>query len=398
MKKFLIFSGLAAVCLFILLKKEQMFMFAPAEKETTANASGLKLIKTSFGELKNWNLDSQIDAAESFRRSCKKIINENKKFMSDAELRLPTDSYKKICQKFLKKQPIDTPSFKKFIEENFTPFLVTENGKEKGKFTSYFEASVNASRIPDKTYKYPIYGKPFDLVEINLKDFDSELPNRRLVGRIENQKFVPYYTRREIEKNKINAPVLLWGDSLIDIHIMQIQGSAVAKLNTGEKVRIGYAENNGLPFKGIGSVLLEKGLVKPGEASMSHIKKWLKNNPGKAEENLHENNRYIFHRLTNSDGPIGAHGVALQAGRSLAVDRKYIPLGALLWLETTGPDKEKIEKLVVAQDIGSAIKGIVRGDYFWGSGADDVLDKAGRMNSTGRYFIFIPKEMEKLYE
>ena len=127
---------------------------------------------------------------------------------------------------------------------------------------------------------------------------------------------------------------------------------------------------------------------------MSHIKKWLQNNPDKADEIYHENDRFIFHRLLNTEGPLGAHGVPLHAGRSLAVDRSYIPLGSLLWLDTTGPDKEPLQKLVVAQDIGSAIKGCVRGDYFWGSGADDVLDKAGRMNSQGRYYLFMPKITE----
>ena len=108
---------------------------------------------------------------------------------------------------------------------------------------------------------------------------------------------------------------------------------------------------------------------------------------------MRENKRFIFHRISRADGPIGAHGVPLHAGRSLAVDRRYIPLGSLIWLETTGPDREKIEKLVVAQDIGSAIKGPIRGDYFWGHG-EDALKYAGRMNSKGRYFILLPKGTE----
>lgn len=172
---------------------------------------------------------------------------------------------------------------------------------------------------------------------------------------------------------------------------MQIQGSAVATLPDGRTVRISYADNNGHPFKGIGSILLEKGYIKLGEATMGNIKKWLKANPKIAAREMRENKRFIFHRISRADGPIGAHGVPLHAGRSLAVDRRYIPLGSLIWLETTGPDHEKIEKLVVAQDIGSAIKGPIRGDYFWGSGKDDVLEKAGKMNSAGRYFILIPQ-------
>ena len=173
---------------------------------------------------------------------------------------------------------------------------------------------------------------------------------------------------------------------------MQIQGSAVAQMEDGSKIRIGYADNNGRQFKGIGSILLEEKLIKPGQASMGKIKKWLKENPEKAVAPMNKNERYVFHRLINSEGPIGAQGVSLTAGRSLAVDRKYIPLGALLWLETNGPDKEEIHKLVIAQDIGGAIKGGVRGDYFWGSGDDDVLEKAGKMHAKGKYYILLPKD------
>ena len=134
--------------------------------------------------------------------------------------------------------------------------------------------------------------------------------------------------------------------------------------------------------------------MQPGQASMGKIKKWLKENPDKAIEPMNKNKRYVFHRLVNADGPIGAQGVSLTSGRSLAVDRTYIPLGALLWLETTGPDKENINKLVVAQDIGGAIKGAVRGDYFWGSGGDEILEKAGRMHAKGKYYILIPNSTE----
>ena len=193
------------------------------------------------------------------------------------------------------------------------------------------------------------------MIEVNLRDFDSSLPAKRLVGRIENKKLVPYFTRDEITKQDLDAPVILWADSYVDIYVMQIQGSAVATLDDSSKVRIGYAENNGRDFKGIGSILLEKGLIEPGKASMGNIKKWLKENYDEALVPMNQNHRYVFHRLSNADGPIGAQGVSLTAGRSLAVDKSFIPLGSLLWLETTGPDKEPINKLVVAQDIGLSL-------------------------------------------
>ncbi len=148
----------------------------------------------------------------------------------------------------------------------------------------------------------------------------------------------------------------------------------------------------GRRFKGIGSILLGKGLLEAGKADMMSIKKWLEENPQQAAAIMQENERYIFHRLMTTPGPVGAFGIPLTAGRSLAVDRRYIPLGAVLWLSTTTPDRRPLNKMVAAQDIGSAIKGAVRGDYFWGSGGDEILNSAGRMNSSGHYYIFLPRE------
>lgn len=350
----------------------------------------VQLTKADFSELKNWNKDNLSEIKKGFTDSCEKILSEKKEFLGNAAIKIPTQAYQEICLKFIDERITNTQQIKDFMEANFTPYLISDNGNEIGKFTSYYESALNGSYQKDNKYKYPIYGKPKDLIEINTKDFDDTQPNKRYVGRIVNQKLVPYYTREEISQNEINAPVILWGDSLIDINIMQIQGSAVATLPDGNKIRIGYAENNGHPFCGLGSILLAKGWLKQGESSMIHIKDWLKNNPDKADEIYNENKRYIFHRIIKGEGPIGAQGVALQAGRSLAVDRSIIPLGSLLWLETSTPNNKQLEKLVIAQDIGSAIKGIVRGDYFWGSGSDEILKLAGSMNQEGRYFILIP--------
>lgn len=349
------------------------------------------LVETTFDDLTNWKNDELgIDISKAFSDSCLKIRGEKGEFLSGSYIKIPTKIYQELCNKFM----LSSADFKTFIEENFTPYLVTEDGNEFGKFTSYYESRINASFTKSDKYKYPIHGKPKDLIEIRLKDLDETLPNKTYVGRVKNNKIVKYYTRSEIYNQEIDAPVILWADNFIDVYVMQIQGSAVAHLDDGRDVRVGYAENNGHPFKGIGSILLSKGLIQPGQASMGSIKKWLNENGDIAVKNMLENERYIFHRIVEAEGPIGAQGVPLRAGRSMAVDRSYIPLGSLIWLETTGPNKEKIEKLVVAQDIGSAIKGAIRGDYFWGSGNDDILEYAGKMNSPGRYFILIPKGVE----
>lgn len=351
------------------------------------------LKKVKFSDLSGFEDDDMLAAYNAFAKSCDAISKQTGEFIGNAEIKINRKDYLTICQK---SKGIIPAKFKDFIKNNFTPYQVLYKGKSEGKFTAYYEAQLNASYQRDEKYKYPIYGIPYDLIEVNLVDFDQTLPNKKILGRIENGKLVPYYSREHIFKNRIKAPIILWSDSYIDIYIMQIQGSAVAHLPDGSQLRISFAESNGRQFKGIGSILLQKGLVKPGQASMGNIKKWLKENPVLAEVNMNENERYIFHRLGNPEGPMGALGVPLTSGRSLAVDKTFVPLGALLWLETYKPDGTEMNKLVLAQDIGSAIKGAIRGDYFWGSGGDDVLEEAGKMNSKGQYFILIPNKVENM--
>lgn len=347
----------------------------------------IELSSADFEELDGWQEDDLATFIQVFADNCRRIGEIKTPFLDNSRIKIKTAAYQRICSDFSAQKQWEESTFRSFIEQNFTPFLIQADGTAEGKFTSYYESEIRASRQRHGKYRWPVYGKPNDLIEINLRDFSPDLPDTRLVGRINGQKMIPYYTRAEIEKNSIQAPVLLWGDSPVDIHIMQIQGSAVARLDDGSNIRIGYADNNGRQFRGIGSILLQKKLLEPNQRNMISIKKWLENNPDRAIELMQENERYIFHRIIKADGPIGAFGIPLTAGRSLAVDRQYVPLGSLLWLNTVSP---RLNKLVAAQDIGGAIKGAVRGDYFWGSGGDDVLALSGSMNTSGHYYILIP--------
>ncbi|MBQ9235722.1 MAG: MltA domain-containing protein [Alphaproteobacteria bacterium] len=358
----------------------------------TIKQKEFELVKTSFEDLGSVADDDMLGAYNAYIKSCDKIAAKHGEFLNaDSLVKINREAYLLNCQKAKQIMPA---KFKEFVLANFTPYRVLYHGSDNGRFTSYYEAEIHASRTRDDIYKYPVYGRPYDLVEVNLKDFDSSLPAKAIVGRVEDGRLKPYPSRADITAHGINAPVVIWGDSDIDIYIMQIQGSAVAILPDGERLRIAYAANNGRPFKGIGSILLSKGLLSPSQASMGSIKQWLKDNSGLAKANMEENQRYIFHKLGNPEGPVGALGVPLTAGRSLAVDTSYMPLGALLWLETSLSDGSPLNRLVVAQDIGGAIKGAVRGDYFYGSGGDDILEAAGKMNSTGRYFVLIPNSQE----
>lgn len=349
---------------------------------------GFEIKKSSFSELNGWQNDDLESFDKALKGVCGALLKKPQQELQSAKLTFSLKPYQAHCKKIMAINGLG--ELKAYIEHNFEPYAVLANGSESGKFTSYYEAELRASYQRGGKYQYPIYGKPNDLVELNLRDFDPALPNQRLVGRVKDGRLVKYYTRAEIDEGKLDAPVILWGDNPVDIYIMQIQGAAVAKLPDGSEVRVGYADNNGHKFKGIGSILLEKGLIKPGQTSMPEVRNWLNGNGESAKKNMLLNDRFIFHKIVDADGPVGAMGLPLTAGRSLAVDKAYIPLGAMMWLETMAPDGAKIQKLVMAQDIGSAIKGAVRGDYFWGHG-EEALAQAGRMNAKGRYFILLPK-------
>lgn len=385
MKKLLILS-----LFFLLTACPQKKESKPDELSTPAE-SRVELQAAGFDELNGWQQDNLMEILPNLQNNCNRIRKITSEKLGKSRIKIDTKLYQKICDDLDSSSFQNNDELRSFIEQNFTPFLVLDDGVAEGKFTSYYESQINASFHKHGAYKYPVYGLPDDWVEINLRDFDEALPDKRLVGRIDKKKILPYYDRAAIETTGIKAPVLMWADSDVDIHIMQIQGSAVAHMDNGQKIRVGYADNNGHPFRGIGSILKENNVLAPGQINMSAIKKWLKDNPQSAQKYLHQNPRYIFHRIITESGPIGAFGIPLQAGRSIAVDRDIVPLGAILWLSTTAPDGTPLHKLVAAQDIGSAIKGVVRGDYFWGSGGDEVLDMAGKMNAVGKYFILLPK-------
>ncbi|MBR1915893.1 MAG: murein transglycosylase A [Alphaproteobacteria bacterium] len=359
-------------------------------KKMPETPTGIELKKSSFAELNGFNQDDFKDAANAFSLSCQAIKNKPK-LLEKSQIKIDPEAYLKVCGRFENQDFSDSTDFKAFVMQNFEPYLVVYNGTPQGKFTAYYEAELRASKKKHGKYQYPIYGRPYDLIEINLKDFDETLPDKRILGRVQNNKLVPYLTRGEIEKNGLDAPVILWGDDKVDIFLMQIQGSAVALLDDGASVRISYADNNGHRFVGIGGLLLKKGLLKKGEASMDKIRDWLKKNPEIAEVNMNENPRFIFHKISDATGPIGALGVPLTAGRSLAVDTDFVPLSSLLWLETVEPSGKPLQKLVSAQDIGAAIKGAVRGDYFWGHGESALL-QAGKMNAEGQFYILMPRK------
>ena len=291
--------------------------------------------------------------------------------------------------------PGDDAGLRALLRDFFVPYAVSSPEGPIGKFTGYYEASLRGSESRSEKYSVPLYALPNDLIELDARAFDLSQDIPSIIGQVTNRRLVPYDARRTIEKNTTfsdRADVLVWVDDPVDAHLLHIQGSGRVRMPDGSERRIGYAGNNGRRFRGIGGILLSAGVLGPGQGSMPSVADWLRDNPEPAQSFMEDNPRFIFFRWIDGPGPIGALGVPLEPHRSLAVDPKYIPYGAPLWLDVDDPDGLPLDGLVVALDTGSAIRGAVRGDFFWGSG-DDAFAKAGRMNSRGRYYLFLPRSV-----
>jgi membrane-bound lytic murein transglycosylase A len=270
------------------------------------------------------------------------------------------------------------------------------DGSGDGFIIGYYEPLLRGSRTRSSKYPYPLYTTPDELLVIDLGTVYPELKNMRLRGRLQGRKVVPYYSRGEIESDpaRLQGKELFWVDDAVDLFFLQVQGSGRVKLENGETVRVGYAEQNGHPYKSIGKLLVERGELSVVEASMQGIRAWGARNPTKLGALLRENASFVFFRELPSGlpGPLGSLGVPLTAGRSLAVDTRVIPQGAPVFLATTWPATDRqLSRLMVAQDTGGAIKGNVRADFFWGFGAE-AGDQAGKMRQQGKLWVLMPTD------
>ena len=288
-----------------------------------------------------------------------------------------------------------------FFETQFVPYRLTNpDASTQGLITGYYEPLLRGARTRSAKYAQPVLGVPPDLLTIDLSDVLPDMKNMRLRGRLQGNKVVPYYSRAEIvgrqsEHAEAAGKVLLWVDDPVELFFLQIQGSGRVQLPDGKMVRIGYADQNGHPYRSIGKVLIERGDLKPEEASMQGIQAWARANPARLDELLNANPSYVFFRELppsgkDGDGPLGALGVPLTAGRSVAIDPRHVPLGASVFLATTQPNSEvPLRRLMLAQDTGGAIRGVVRADFFWGFGADAGA-QAGRMKQPGQMWVLLP--------
>ncbi|MEZ5815326.1 MAG: murein transglycosylase A [Alphaproteobacteria bacterium] len=351
----------------------------------------LTLKQVEFSDLPGWAADDLKTFVPAFSKSCQRILKAqpDEQFGSLKQAGTYGD-WQPVCRSFPNVAP---QSLKAFFESRFTPYQVLADNDSEGLFTGYYEASLKGSRMRGGPYQTPLYARADDLVMVQLGEFREDLKGRRIAGRVVDGKLVPYESREEIVSGNWphNDKVLVWVDDLVDAFFVQIQGSGVVELDDASTIRIGYAGQNGHVYYAIGRELIKRGALTKENVSMQAIRDWLTANPNEADEIMNTNASYVFFKELEGEGPLGGEGVALTAGRSLAVDHSLLSYGLPLWADIEAPIEgtQNIRRLMVAQDTGGAIRGPVRGDVFWGYGTRaEAL--AGPMKSKGRYWVLLP--------
>jgi membrane-bound lytic murein transglycosylase A len=342
------------------------------------------LVVSNWNALPGWGRDNPLDAWQGFLKSCSQLRSQT-----------PWQSVCSLAQTV--PQSPSNSALVKFFEENFVPYQVfNPDGSNNGMITGYYEPLLSGSRTPTTRYRYPLYKVPEDLITVDLGDVYPELKNKRLRGRLEGNRIVPYMERGGIDHptQPLKNKELVWVEDPIESFFLHIQGSGRVQFEDGNSMRVGYADQNGHPFRSLGRLLIDKGELTLAQTSMQGIKTWARANPYKVTEFLNGNPSFVFFKELPSDlpGPIGTLGVPLTAERSIAVDSRVIPLGSPVFLATTYPSSKKpLNRLMLAQDTGGAINGAVRADFFWGFG-DAAGKQAGIMKQQGQMWVLLPKD------
>ncbi len=349
--------------------------FVPEQqpKIISKNMPKTYLMPSNFNQLPSWKNEDYDAALESFVNSCK--TSKTKKL------------YPSLCEKA--KVTIES---KIFLEKEFQPYLInTKEGENSGLLTGYYEPELQGSLSKSTLYKYPIYATPSDLIVVDLASIYPKLKNYRLRGKLEGNKLVPYNTREKSNGN--NSKIICYTNSKIDLFFLEIQGSGRVTLDDGKTMFIGYANQNGHKYSAIGRYLVKINAMKIKDVSLQSIRAWLEKNPSRVDEVLNYNESVVYFEQRNR-AATGSLGLELTPNRSVAVDRKFIPLGSMLYLSAKIDDKN-VSKIVLAQDTGGAIKGAVRADMFLGFGKA-AMNTAGKLKSPLKLWVFLPKENNSL--
>ena len=355
----------------------------PAPPSAPAAEARGRLRLAAWSELPQWRAEPVKPALEAFLRGCGALEKQ--------------DAWKGPCAAARALPPSASEhDVAAFFESAFDPHQVLNpDDTTTGMVTGYYEPLLKGSRARSARYRFPLYAPPADMLTIDLSALHPELRNRRLRGKLEGNRVVPYLSRGDIDRDPspLRGQELAYVEDPVEAFFLHIQGSGQVELENGQRIRVGYADQNGHPFRSLGRLLIDRGELPPERASMQGIKDWARRNPARMQEFLNANPSYVFFRELPRDlpGPLGALGVPLTPERSIAVDPRVVPLGAPVYLATTWPNAvDPLQRLVVAQDTGGAIAGAVRVDFFWGFG-DAAGSLAGRMRQTGRLWVLWPR-------
>lgn len=348
-----------------------------------------------FADLPGWDRDDPRGALRALQKSC--AVFEKRApdvFINPSDLKIPVGAFRTACASMPQNADADTAA--RYIETYFAPYAVDTELGNVGLFTGYYEAMLNGSRVKTDRYSVPLHKRPDNLVMVELGEFRPHLRGERIAGFVDNGKLQPYADRAAIETGALSGKnlELVWVDDADAAFFLHIQGSGRVALPDGTTMRVGYDGQNGHVYTAIGRELIARGELTPQNTNLQSIRDWLKAHPVDAVELRRKNPSYIFFRELTGDGPIGAQNVALTPTRSLAVDPRFVPYGAPVFLDVPHPVKAdlRIQRLMVAQDTGGAIRGPVRGDFFWGAGPK-AEENAGPMKARGRMWVLLPRDV-----
>lgn len=350
-----------------------------------------------FSELPGWEADRLDEALVALRRSCARIAALDPARPLGPAAFGTAGAWQPVCARL--PAAADLAEAKSFLEGSFVPVALADGPNREGLFTGYYEPLLTGSRARGGRFQTPLLARPADLVAVELGQFRDAWRGERIAGRVVDGALRPYDTRAQIDAGSLGARAapLAWVDDPVDAFFLHIQGSGRVRLAEGGELLLGFAGQNGHAYVPIGRVLAERGALARDQVSMQSIRAWLAENPDRAMEILHTNPSYVFFRELQGEGPLGSEGVALTPGRSLAVDRNHVAMGVPIWLDSEDPIDAgaRVRRLLVAQDTGGAIRGVVRGDVFWGAGAE-AAERAGRMRARGRIWVLLPQEVAAL--
>ena len=349
----------------------------------------------AFDTLPGWSSDALDATWPAFLVGCRALL-------AAAATR---DLWSGACTDALALPPPDAPAARAFFESHFTAYRIADaGGRDTGLMTGYYEPLLAGSRTASDPYTVPLYAVPDDLLVVDLASLYPELKGKRVRGRVDGRRVVPYWPRADIDAGRagLSGKAIAWVADPVEAFFLEIQGSGRIALPDGGVMRVGYADQNGHPFHSIARVLIDRGELTADTASMQAIKAWGQRHRDELPALLAENPSYVFFREVPApapgsleariDGPIGTLGVPLLAQRTIAVDTHYVPLGAPVFIDTTSPiTRMPLQRLTLAQDTGGAIRGIGRADFFWGFG-DVAGREAGRMRQQGRMWMLWPRD------